>query len=233
MRLWAFDSGGVRVVGGASYPQCVGFTPDGSDLAWNDEPGLTFWNVNSNDVRKLKMSVLARFRFAPDGRTVAAGGGGVVNTQTGKLLRIDLGRLGRRSTVTAVAFSTDGKTLATNHWIQHLGESGEHFIRLTEPATGREQGRIVGHGPSPHPSPSVPMAAFSPHPAVSSSGRGTWQVANLWRTIGSVDRLHFQVVAFTPDGRYLGGVPTTERHASWTRQPGVNMSLLIGRSVRW
>jgi WD40 repeat protein len=84
----------------------------------------------------------------------------------------------------------------------HHGETWEHWIRLLDVTTHQERGTLRGHGNIAN------DLAFSSDgtalAAACSQFLWVWDVASgepLTRF--KVDRLHFQAVAFTPDGRFL------------------------------
>ncbi|PYI13145.1 hypothetical protein BO99DRAFT_486042 [Aspergillus violaceofuscus CBS 115571] len=102
---------------------------------------------------------------------------------------------GHSSRVNSVAFSPDGRTLASGSW--------DHTIKLWNTATGVEQRTLTGH------SSSVTSVAFSPDGRTLASG--SWDhTIKLWDMATGVEQrtltAHFKsvhLVAFSPDGRTL------------------------------
>jgi WD40 repeat protein len=84
----------------------------------------------------------------------------------------------------------------------HHGSSWEHWIRLTDVTTQREKGALRGHGNVAN------DLAFSPDSATLAAACAqflwVWDVRRGGPiTRLKVNRLHFQAVAFTPDGHHL------------------------------
>jgi WD40 repeat protein len=107
----------------------VTFSPDGKLLAGGGErvvqegtnrvsgPVVTLWEVQSGKVkwtREPECGTVFGVSFAPDGRTLAGGGAGVVywDTQTGK----PQGLLKTEGLIDSCVFSRDGKNLVVADW---------------------------------------------------------------------------------------------------------------------
>jgi WD40 repeat protein len=142
--------------------------------------------------------------FAPNGKTMAFGNGhyelSLANAQTGKVLH----RLPTRSRIQSLAFSPDGKTLAST------GPAGDKVIRLWETATGKERLRI-GDDRNAY----FHSVAFTADGKTLVSGGADatirfWDVASA-KEIGRLPGHHGAVtaLAFLPDGRLVSGSADT------------------------
>jgi RNA polymerase sigma factor (sigma-70 family) len=154
VRLWDPATGKElhRLEGHKGQVSGVAFAPDGKALAtgdadgmvrlWDSATGKRLWEGNER-----MMSVLS-LAFSPDGKTVAAGlaqqGSDCLvclwDAATGKKLRELKGHRPRQDAypegVFALAFSPDGKTLASGN--------EEKAVRLWDVATGKELRRLGG-----------------------------------------------------------------------------------------
>jgi WD40 repeat protein len=190
---------------------------------WDNEarrPILRLWEAASGkELRQFgKDQEWANYlALSPDGRILATNSGGdeptrLWETATGKELRHLPGEAGH--SLMALAFSPDGKTLATA--IQHA-EDGNAFVKLWEVATGKELRCLPSESRY-----GVRALAFSPDGTVLAaggyrSGDGKedgeafaiklWAVANgkklhEFRKVND-DRSGVFAVGFSPDGRTL------------------------------
>jgi RNA polymerase sigma factor (sigma-70 family) len=147
----------------------VAFSPDGKKLvaaggqpAKPAQPGfVTFWDPDSgNEQGTLQghTDVVAHVAFAPDGKTLATTGGDrtvLVWDLTKKSAPRSLGELDDKLMSYALAFSSDGKTVAAG-----VGKK----IKLYDTATARERATLEGHQDT------VFCLAFSPDGKTLASG---------------------------------------------------------------
>jgi WD40 repeat protein len=223
LRLWEVSTG--RPLGQLSLPgdQRAGPTAlsaDGKLLAVGGNDGAVYLLDlrTGKAVRRLvgpaeQASALA---FSPDGKLLASGRDFDYPRKHGQdnpiqLWDVATGRelrrlVGHKDTVLSLAFSPDGKTLASG------AERYDGTLRLWDVATGKERLSLKGHG-------EVRSVAFSPDgKEIATSGMDRtirlWDPAigrELRRLIGH--QADVMAVAFSPDGRLLasGGFDRTLR----------------------
>jgi WD40 repeat protein/serine/threonine protein kinase len=165
--------------------------------------------------------------FSPDG-TLAASGSAiglligdlkVWDPATGKVIRTLLGHL---NPISGVAFSGDGKTLASASW--------DGTARLWDVSTWRTRHKLQGH------TKYVNCVALSPDSRLAASGSGD-QTVKLWDTAtgqevrtlrGHTGGLHS--VAFCPDGRHLASASSDETVRIWDVSSGQEKHTLRGHA---
>jgi RNA polymerase sigma factor (sigma-70 family) len=211
-QLWDALSGKeVRRLETGAPVYAAAFSPDGKVLATaGGERGksgeVILWDVATGkemDAIRGRPDVLVTAALSPDGRVLAYG------SRDGTVSVWDIAQRRKRvwgaeATVFGLAFSPDGKLLASaggEEFVREGNKAGE--LRLWDPMTGREVAVLEG------PTNTVSSLAFTPDGKTLASG-GFDRAVRLWdvRTgrVLSESRLHSGVVrsvAFSPDGRTL------------------------------
>jgi WD40 repeat protein len=225
IRLWEMATGRqVRCLQGHDGDVYdIAFSPDGRLLASGDYfmGGLLLWEVATGKLqRRLTEDVgVMSLAFAPDGRTLAAGemnarprfpqkpGSRIRlwDVATGKETRaLD----GHGSFVHALAFSPDGKTLASG--------GNDKQVRLWDPSTGRLLGQLGTYQWGAH------CLAFTADGRALAVGGAAANELELWevasrqvccRLVGHEAATH--CLAFAPDGRTLLSVSMDTTGLVW------------------
>lgn len=204
IELWNPRTGKrIRTLSGHSKSiTSIAFSPDGEMLAssgyddtillWNPQTGKRLRSINS--VECLAVA------FSPNGQMLAGGNGLTIrlwDPQTGRNLRtLD----NHDDTVTSIAFSPDGRTLASGSW--------DATVRLWNPQTGQHLKTLT-----PNPRQGIESIAFSPDGKMIASGgdnRLTSRLIQIWDTrTGQVLKIceglvtPINSIAFSPDGKML------------------------------
>lgn len=140
VRLWDAQTGAQRglLTGHTANVLAVKFSPDGRLLAsCGDDDALRLWDAHTQKQIGKTMVGWNSVAFSPDGQAVAAttkdvkNGVQIWNVATQRQLKI----LPQSAAVFAIAFSPDGKTLATGGNEILLGSSKEHVVRLWDVST--------------------------------------------------------------------------------------------------
>ncbi len=201
----------AMLVGHQSGVRAVAFSPDGSTLA----SGSYDWTVRLWDLRQLKeLATLRRhsrvvwsLAFSPDGKMLASGSEDQTITlwDTSWAGNRDsvpaepvLGTLtGHTDGVVALAFSPDGKTLASG------GNFQGQTLRLWDVARRRERARLRGH------TRAIFAVAYSPDGQTLATGSADSTI-RLWdpttgreRTVLQGHDAQIHSLAFSPDSRML------------------------------
>jgi WD40 repeat protein len=177
----------------AAHINSIAFAPDGRTAISGGYDGLKLWDLATGRASRTSIgSAVIGVAFSPDGRAALLGGA------TLRLWDVAAARLlrtfnGHASTVSAVAFASDGRTA--------LSGSDDRTLKLWDVATGKELRSFTGH------TSKVGAVAFAPdgRTVLSGSNDSTlmlWDVATgrRLRTFAG----HFApvyAVAFSPDGR--------------------------------
>jgi RNA polymerase sigma factor (sigma-70 family) len=212
IRLWDLATGAalrqIDATGAVIHGFAVALSPDGKTLAAPSRPRgaqgaeqIILWDAaTGKEIRHMDGSPQAawsRLAFSPDGKTLAAGewDGGKVHVwdaATGKEIKAWAAHTG---TVTAVAFSADGKRLVTG--------GADKAVILWDAVTGTKVRSFDGHTDRPL------CVTLSPDGTLLATGAAD-ATARLWDAANGKE-LHVLkahkygvgAVAFSPDGKLL------------------------------
>jgi hypothetical protein len=209
----------------------VAFSPDGQRLATGSYGRVTVWNVTSGTVEQTLTGVLGAVndvRFSPDGKTLAVAGGQpsakgdlrLFDTATWKVIAV---LAGHHDVVSSVAFSRDGKHLAS--------ASFDKTVRIWNLETLKSEHELTGH------SDFVYAVAYSPD--------GKWIAsASKDRSVKVVDsvsgasRFTFSgmdqdvmAVAISPNGEHIVSAGFEPALHWWNSKTGQRTRLQGGHGV--
>ncbi len=211
VKLWDATTGRElnTLAGSNGIVQSVAYSPDGKRLAgairngsiiiWDAASGQKSLSIQANQDHSIAVA------FSPDGRTLATGGSDDARVSDkpiygAKLWDATSGKqlstfVGHASRILAVAFSPDGKLLATS--------SSDRMVKLWNVETGQELATLKGHQSD------VWTLAFSPDGKLLASGGNDrsirfWDVASR-REVARLEAHSDSIysVAFSPDGQRL------------------------------
>jgi WD40 repeat protein/serine/threonine protein kinase/tetratricopeptide (TPR) repeat protein len=232
VKLWDRGKGHLRTYGHLKEVWCVAFSPDGKVIATGTDDGqVHIWDVFPKPEPKPSAAAGTHFicaAFNRTGQTLALG------QSDGKVKLWDTvaGRerailSGHPAQVRSVAYSADGKWLASASGGDSEEGNGTGDVRIWEAPTGKEIANLGGHKGD------LTAVAFSPDGRTLAVGSfdGTaklWDVES-WRPRFTLTDRRIAALAFSPDGRTLaaGGqagvtlwnTATGQKQAEW-RHPG-------------
>jgi WD40 repeat protein/serine/threonine protein kinase len=214
VRLWDITTGEMKTVfkGHTEGVASVAFSPDGLTVAsgsggWDSNRTrntgeVQLWDAKTGQVKAtLKGSSL--LAFSPNGALLASGS----DDRTVRLWDLKTGKVhstlkGHTAPVASVAFSPDGKTLATGSWKE---------VRLWNVETGQTVAILEGHRGF------ILALAFSPDGSTLASGSFDDRTVFLWDVKSNRVKAQLRghnlgvtAVAFSPDGLTLATNSTQE-----------------------
>jgi WD40 repeat protein len=207
--LWDLTTGTHQVIDDRDS-FCVAFSPDGKKVVTGRGRDLSIWDVETGQIQELDPHVSFIYggygawqvAYSPDARILAGARDTVQMWDAQSLQPLKLGP-GHDQATSCLAFTRDGKTLATGHQLRTVENvMGGQIIRLWDVASRRERARLPGTTGRPD------ALAFSPDGRflAAAAGRTLW----VWDVPASevvvrhvISKQYFKDVAFSPDGRFL------------------------------
>ena len=224
--IWLYDANTGDVLalfaGHTEDVVSIAFSPDGKTLvSASYDYTVRLWDVQTGKHKGTIFERTTHITFSPDGETLVTAGYtvGLWDVQTLKLK----GRLtGHRSSRVTVAYSSDGKTIAS--------ESGRN-VQLWDAYTGERKNSFTVHDHW------VSPMVFSPDSKMLASGGSKDKLVCLWDTQTGENRKTFtghtegvSSVAYSPDGKTIASASYDNTIRLWNLETGEHERILTGHS---
>jgi WD40 repeat protein/serine/threonine protein kinase len=245
IKLWDVATGKLKnTLNGHQAQLSLAFSPDGKSLAAGSRETLAMgggtlrlWDLDTGKTRDIFTATAnaaypASVAFSPDGKTVAAAicnldGEGVLKLWEASTGKLKANLKGHRPGVNALAFSPDGKALASG------GE--DRTVKVWDVARGETTATFLGHGGF------VYAVAFSPDCKTLASASmdrtvKLWDVAAVEpKTLLRGHAKPVGAVAFSPDGRTVASAGQDEVVKLWDVASGDLKTTIKGHKdiVTW
>ncbi|MBY0523837.1 MAG: protein kinase [Gemmataceae bacterium] len=227
VKVWDVKAGRVKSTINAHKGPVwsVAFSNDGALLATaSDDGAVKLWNAaDGKELKSMPHAASVRsIAFGPAGRLVTGSRNGNVRIWDTAAGKETVTTKGHTHMVTMVAFSSDGKSVAS--------ASGDKTVKLWDAGTGQEQLTLTGH------TGGVYAVAFSPDGTKVATG-GWDKTVRVW-DVGTGDCMHtlqghrqdVWAVAFAPDGQTIASASEDHTVKLWNASSGAETMTLHGHT---